>query len=403
MINNFTQGNEIFLLALVLQSTVIYFYLRNFFKKIDSIDWSSLFQKHFLYFFDRLNDTQNQTREQFIEKLNYNTLETLARLENALAQNRQELQVGLLNSTQALEKKFSILENQVAAKLESIGNSVESKLNENLKEGFQHFEKVQTHLQQAALKLATLNQIGQSISDLNQLLKLPHLRGGFGEATLERILADFLPTQTYTLQYCISPHSSERVDAIVKLAHQKVLPIECKFPRDRILPLFESQDPSALKQARKALAEFIKAQAKTIATQYIRPEHGTTEMALLFLPSETLYFEIIRNRDLFEYLTKLKIFPVSPNTLALSLQAISLGQEYYEMAQGVEKTLENMTQAKHYFENFEKKFKEVGKGLNKAQEAFHLAHRQLGHYETQLTSVTSQPQSSPLAYLPPQD
>src|SRR5262249_24913374 len=156
----------------------------------------------------------------------------------------------------------------------------------NLKEGFKHFEKVQEHLKAAELKLHSLNMVGQGISDLNNLLKLPHLRGGFGEATLERLLADFLPTGAYEMQYQIVPESTERVDAIVRMAKQ-VLPIDSKFPREQVLPLFETQDPDQLEQARKALSDFVKAQAKSIATKYIHPENGTTDMALLFLPSET--------------------------------------------------------------------------------------------------------------------
>ena len=106
-----------------------------------------------------------------------------------------------------------------------------------------------------------------------------HLRGGFGEATLERLLADFLPLGSFELQYMVDPHSTERVDAIVKLAKQ-VLPIDSKFPREQVLPLFETHDPELLEGARKALATYVSTQAKSIAKKYIRPEHGTTDMAL---------------------------------------------------------------------------------------------------------------------------
>ncbi|MEK6706012.1 MAG: DNA recombination protein RmuC [Bdellovibrionota bacterium] len=246
---------------------------------------------------------------------------------------------------------------------------------------FKHFETVQQHLKSAELKLASLNTVGQSISDLNNLLKLPHLRGGFGEATLERLLADFLPAGSYELQYQVVPTSPERVDAAVRLA-RKMLPIDSKFPRDQVLPLLEQQDdPAEIASARKALADFTKAQARSIAAKYIRPDHGTTEMALLFLPSETLYFEIIRNGEVFEAISKLKVFPVSPNTLAISLHSIAMAQEYYEMARGVEKTIEDVRKARRHFEQFDKKFDEVGRGLKKAQEAFETAHSHLGHYE----------------------
>jgi DNA anti-recombination protein RmuC len=105
-------------------------------------------------------------------------------------------------------------------------------------------------------------------------------------------------------------------------------------------------------------------------------------MALLFLPSETLYFEVIRNGKLFEHITRLKVYPVSPNTLSISLNAVSVAQEYYEMARGVEKTIEDVKKARRHFEHFEKKFDEIGKGLKKAQEAFETANTHLGRYES---------------------
>ncbi|HUP57451.1 MAG TPA: DNA recombination protein RmuC [Bdellovibrionota bacterium] len=307
--------------------------------------------------------------------------ESQERVDRTLAQNRQELQSGLHKSTAALEVRFQSLEGQVGARLETIGKNVENKLNANLKEGFQHFERVQQHLKAAEMKLHELGAVGQSISDLNSLLKLPHLRGGFGEATLERLLADFLPASRFELQYAVVPGAPERVDAIVRLSRQ-VLPIDSKFPREQVLPLFESQDPRALEQARKALGEFIRAQARQIADKYIRPDHGTTEMALLFLPSETLYFEVIRDVKLYEALAQLRVFPVSPNTLAISLHSVTMAQDYYDMARGVEKTLEDIGKARRHFGQFEKRFEEVGRGLKKAQEAFDTAQTHLGRYES---------------------
>ena len=315
------------------------------------------------------------------ERLGKHFLDTQERLDRTLGQNRQELQDGLFKTTHALEVRFQSLEQQVNTRLENIGKSVETKLNENLKEGFKHFEKVQQHLQAAELKLASLNTVGQSISDLNNLLKLPHLRGGFGEATLERLLSDFLPLTSFEMQYRVDPNSTERVDAVVKLAHQ-ILPIDSKFPREQILPMFETEDPVVLEGARKALADYIRTQAKSIADKYIRPDHGTTDMALLFLPSETVYFEVVRNGKLFDDITKLKVYPVSPNTLAIGLKSVAMAQEYYDMARGVEKTIEDIKKARRHFEHFGRKFEDIGKGLRKAQEAFETANTHLGHYES---------------------
>ena len=81
-------------------------------------------------------------------------------------------------------------------------------------------------------------------------------------------------------------------------------------------------------------------------------------------------------------MAKHKVFPVSPNTLAISLHAISMAQEYYEMARGVERTIEDIKKARRHFEHFERKFEDIGKGLKKAQEAFETANTHLGRYES---------------------
>ncbi|MBI3535716.1 MAG: DNA recombination protein RmuC [Deltaproteobacteria bacterium] len=340
-------------------------------------------------FLEKMALLQSDIKETLTQRLSTSFLETQERLERSLAQNRLELQNGLFKTTQALETKFQSLENQVGLKLENIGKKVETKLEENLKEGFKHFEKVQFYLKEAELKLASLNTVGQSISDLNNLLKLPHLRGGFGEAALERLLSDFLPTGSFELQYALDPNELERVDAIVRLATQ-ILPIDSKFPRDQVLPLFETDDPALLENARKALSDFVKVQSRSIAKKYIRPDLGTTDMALLFLPSETLYFEVIRNGKLFEEMCKLKVYPVSPNTLVMGLRSVSMAQDYYTMSKGVEKTIEDLNKTRRHFEHFEKRFEEVGKGLKRAQDAFETAHVHLGHYESSIYRLTGE-------------
>lgn len=338
-------------------------------------------QRPMLDLTERITRIGSETRETLAERLGKHFLESQERSERTMAQGRSELQNGLIKTTQALELKFQSLEQQVGLRLETIGKNVESKLNENIKEGFKQFEKVQAHLASAELKLANLSVVGQSISDLNSLLKLPHLRGGFGEATLERLLTDFLPPGGFEMQYCIDSSTTERVDAVVKLAKQ-VLPIDSKFPREAILPLFESQAEGALELARKALSDFVRSQAKSIAKKYIRPEHGTTDMALMFLPSETVYFEVIRNGKLFEEISNLKVFPISPNTLAIGLRSVVMAQDYYDMARGVEKTIEDVKMARRHFDHFGKRFEDLGKNLRKAQEAYDVAGKHLGHYET---------------------
>ena len=293
----------------------------------------------------------------------------------------------LQENFETLQRNLLAQQATLDARIAEMSGGVQSRLDQNLREGFVHFQTVQESLSQTEKQLTNLNTVGQSINDLNNLLKLPHLRGNFGEALLEKMLSDMLPQDGYELQYRIVPGSTERVDAVIKYP-KTVLPIDSKFPREQVLPLFETGDPARLEVARKDLADVIKGLAKSIKDKYIHPEHGTTDMALLFVPSETLYFEVLRNPRLCEELGKLKIFAVSPNTLAVTLHAISISRSYYEMAKGVEKTILEVKKAQQHFDNFEARFEEIGTTLGKAHTAFNTASTHLSRYGGAITRLT---------------
>jgi DNA recombination protein RmuC len=308
-------------------------------------------------------------------------------IQDSLQNNRKELSQGLTQSSQAVEQRVVAMDQKLEQRLQTLTTSVGSKLEQNLKEGFLHFEKIQEHLKQAEKQLLNLNSVGQSINDLNNLLKLPHLRGSFGEAMLEKMLNDLLPQGAYELQYRIVPNSTERVDAVIKYPNC-VLPIDSKFPREQVLPLFETGDPETLEVARKTLSDTLKTLARQIKEKYIHPEHGTADMALLFVPSETLYFEVLKNIRLCEDLAKHKVFAVSPNTLAVTLNSIAMGRAYYDMSRGVEKTIGEIKKAQQHFRNFEGRFDEVGQALGKAQNAYNTASTHLSRYDSAVNRLT---------------
>lgn len=351
-------------------------------------------------------------RQEMADRLARGFTEIQGRIEEKLSQGREESGRAMTATTEsvikrldsfgektesrilALEKKTSesldAIREKVSERLMTIGQQVQEKLNENIKEGFAHFEKVQEHLKNAETQLAGVSAVGVSINELNSLLKLPHLRGGFGEAALEMLVADILPAGLYELQAQISPNSAERVDVLVKLPGAS-LPIDSKFPREQVMPLFEVCNDAKLAEARKTLARVIKEQAKDIASKYIRPEYGTTNMALMFLPSETLYFEVVKDGELWGFLQKQHVFPVSPNTLAVTLKGVTLSYEYYAMAKGVEKTLEDIRKARRHFSNFYRQFDGVGKELDRARDAYLKASTHLGNYSSSVTRLTGEP------------
>lgn len=359
----------------------------------------------------RLEQTKGDLRQQVTDRIQQGFSEIRNSVEHQLAAGREEqtrrllearseLTGSLVLTTQQLKAEFQSLNQQTAQSLDSIRDRVDAKLmamtdqvqrklDENIKEGFAQFEKVQEHLKAAEEQLREVGAIGHSINDLNNLLKLPHLRGQFGEASLERLLADFLPAHMFALQS--SPgEGGGRADAVIYFPDRK-LPIDAKFPREQVIALFESNDEAEIAEARIALVRVMKAEAKRIQ-QYIQPENGTTDIALMYLPSETLYMEVIRNRELGDWMNQQHVFPVSPNTLLMTLHTIALVHKWYEVASRFEKSRTELAKAQKSFDFFQNQFENVGKNLNKAQEAFETAQRHLKTYRGKVSALSGQEQ-----------
>ncbi len=340
----------------------------------------------------RLSDTKGELRQEVADRLEKGFREVRDSLERQLAEGRKEqagtLKLEIAALTTQTRESLEAIRGEVDQKLVIIGEQVQQKLDKNIQEGFQQFEKVQQHLKAAEEQLRNVGTIGASINDLNALLKMPHLRGKFGEASLERLLEDFLPAHMYEIQAAASGDGLRRADAVIKFPG-KNLPIDAKFPREQVLPLFESSDPATIAQAREQFARIMKEQGKRIAA-YIEPENGTTDMALMYLPSETLYMEAVLNGELSEWLNKQKIFPVSPNTLIVTLQSISMVFKMYEFAKGYEKATEELKKAQKSFGFFERQFEEIGRSLVKAQDAYGTARRHLSTYTRRVTDLTGE-------------
>jgi len=310
-------------------------------------------------------------------------------LTSSLAMTTAQLKTEFDGLNQKTAQNLESIRERVDAKLIAITEQVQQKLDQNIKEGFAQFEKVQQHLKAAEEQLREVGALGHSINDLNNMLKLPHLRGKFGEASLERLLADFLPAHMFEMQ--ASPgEGGGRADAIIQFPDRK-LPIDAKFPREQVLALFESNVESEITEARHEFVRVMKAEAKRIKT-YIQPENGTTDIALMYLPSETLYMEAVRNRDLADWLNAQHVFPVSPNTLLMTLQTIALVHKWYEVASRFEKSRLELGKAQKSFDYFQNNFENVGKSLNKAQEAFETAQRHLKTYRGKVTALSGQEQ-----------
>jgi DNA recombination protein RmuC len=240
------------------------------------------------------------------------------------------------------------------------------------------------HLQLGQLGQANAEILARAndLKKLEQALRPPKARGGFGELLLGNLLRDRLPADAYELQYGFN--TGERVDAIIKV--ERLVPIDAKFPLDNFERLAdaESDDEHALYE--KAFSRDLRNHVDAIAGKYIRPDEGTYDFALMYLPSESVYYELVCGKTgaLLQYAHDKRVFPVSPTTFTSQLQVIVLGLKGMQIEQRAHEVMAYVAQLQGDFDRFRDDFQVVGKHIGNAQSKFAEAEKRLDRFDTKL-------------------
>lgn len=228
-------------------------------------------------------------------------------------------------------------------------------------------------------------KFGRSLQDL---LQAPKLRGNYGEAILEEMLERVLPKDIWESQYMLD--DQKQVDAVVKMKGV-VIPIDAKFPRDNYRRYLESSQVSEKHGFWKAYEGDVRKQVKEISSKYIQPDKGTADFALMFIPSEAIYYETIAEKNhlghpsrIYEYCQKHKVIPVSPNTFYAFLQVIIIGIRNLEIMRSAKKLQEGLSSIQKSFDYFFKHYQNMGDLVEKAAKAFHRGNEHINRYKTRL-------------------
>jgi DNA recombination protein RmuC len=216
------------------------------------------------------------------------------------------------------------------------------------------------HEQSRGLSLAT-----QSIENI---LGGTKTRGLLGEVTLQRLLEDSLPASQFSLQYRFS--TGEAADAVIFLRDKKLMAIDSKFPLDAFRRIETDGD-----EARRAFATAVKGHADAIAKKYIVPNEGTLDVALMFVPSENVYCEMLNTLDakgqaIDAYCRDKKIVAVSPNTLYANLCVIAMGMRGMQIEENARRILGSLDGMKKQMETFVDVFEKLGNHLKNAQQSY---------------------------------
>jgi DNA recombination protein RmuC len=219
------------------------------------------------------------------------------------------------------------------------------------------------------------HEMSQTAQTLQNILGGAKSRGSLGEVALERLLEDALPKERYQRQYRFS--SGETADAAIFL-RDKILPIDSKFPLDAFRRMSEQASASASPQyeeARRAFATAVKGHADSMARKYILPEERTLGIALMFVASENVYYELLMTADakgqpLDEYCRSKSVIAVSPNTLYAHLQVILMGLQGMQIEENAERLHASLAGMQQQMENFAEVFEKLGTHLKNAQQSY---------------------------------
>lgn len=233
--------------------------------------------------------------------------------------------------------------------------------------------------------------LSKGLSDLQQILSPPKLRGNLGELFLAELLGQVLPKEVYELQYRFK--TGDAVDAIIK-AGARLVPVDAKFPLENFKRVIESNSDEEKNQNRKKFVSDVKKHIDDIASKYILPDEGTYDFALMYIPAENVYYEIItrdetarEEKGIFSYAINKRVIPVSPNSFYAYLQVIALGLKGMTLEKSAQQILMNLGRLETDVRKFREDFETVGKHIHDAQNRYSDAERKLDRLEDKLGTI----------------
>jgi len=198
-------------------------------------------------------------------------------------------------------------------------------LQENTKQLNERLDKAAEVIRDVNREVGQMSEIGRSMRELQEFLRSPKLRGNIGEEILKDLISQMFPKNSFHLQYAFK--SGERVDAAIQ-TDAGILPIDSKFPMESFQRLIKTdQDDKAYSALQKEFLRDVKKHIDTIAKKYILPDEGTMDFALMYVPSETVFYELCNQTEILNYARKQRVYLVSPSTLYAHLQTILLSFE----------------------------------------------------------------------------
>lgn len=354
------------------------------------------FEERFVLNVKDLNDVQRQKFNDLFVKQDQLKSETENRLEKI---------------RETVEKKLSLLQEDNSKKLEEMRSTVDEKLQTTVEKRFaESFKLISERLEQVHKGLGEMQTLASGVGDLKKVLTNVKTRGNLGEIQLGAILEQILSPEQYEQNAAVKQHSSERVEYAIKFPGRMndavlLLPVDSKFPNEDYQRLLDAYDNAGIADARELemagrhFENAVKKNAKDIQDKYINPPY-TTDFAIMFVPTEGLYAEILRRTGLFESLQRdYRITVVGPTNLVAFLSSLQMGFRTLAIEKRSSEVWQLLGAVKTEFGNFGAVLERTKRKLEEAAATIDKAGVRTRAIERQLRKVEALPREQSTAML----
>lgn len=244
-----------------------------------------------------------------------------------------------------------------------------------LHEQIRSFTKEATEIRE---NLKQIQEKVQDVSSFQEIFKSPKLRGQWGEASLEHILTQHFPSELWKRQHVFS--SGDQVDAILKLPNGKILPIDSKFSSDNFERMIRAGSKEEKKTHQQNFLRDLKLRVEEICSKYILPSEGTVDFALMYIPAEAIYYELmfnLREEDLASYAWRKKVVLTSPNTIYLTLRTIEHWFKDTQISKQTQEILKRLSRINQDAGKLMNSFRKLGNHLRSALSSYDNSEKRL--------------------------
>ena len=298
----------------------------------------------------------------------------------------------------AMSEQLGSVTKDVNTRLTGVTDTLQKstgQVNERMDKAAQVVSEVSKRLGELSKATEQVHNVGQDIASLQTILSAPKVRGGLGEFFLVDLLKQMLPSENYSTQYAF--RDGKVVDSIIRF-NDGIVPVDSKFPLENFKKMVEAEGSDERRTWKKKFIGDVKKRIDEIADSYIRPDEGTFDFALMYIPAENVFYETIIKDDVLEnsralqdYAYERRVIPVSPNSFYAYLQTILLGLRGMEVSKQAKEIINQLKSLNNEFALFEDDFRMVGKHLGNSNKKYDEAGKHLERFGGKLSAIEAAP------------